>query len=207
MIRFEYSSRARTIHSLMLLATGLAGAALVWNSNSYKAACENRLLQARSDLSVARDNYRRAVDAIGILKTSQQRYRMLRDRGFIGDEPRLLWIETLRNIGQQRHLYNLQYNLQQRQELPIAGEQSAEHFQVYASAMRLDLELAHEADLLRYFSDLDREAPGVYQIRDCTLSTLFGNNEVSLDKANIGASCNLAWFTVKATDDSAGDSP
>jgi hypothetical protein len=191
------------------LAAGLAGAALVWNSNSYKVACENRLLQARSDLSVARDSYRRAIDADDILKTSQQRYRLLRDRGFIGDEPRLLWIEALRNIGQQRHLYNLQYNLQQRQELPIADGESTEHYRVYESVMHLDLDLAHEVDLLRYFSALDRDPPGVYQLRDCTLSTLFGSNEVSLDKANISASCNLAWFTVKTADDAGttGDSP
>ena len=49
--------------------------------------------------------------------------------------------------------------------------ENTEYYQVYVSPMQLNLELAHEVDLLRYFRDLDKDRPGVYQLRGCTLST------------------------------------
>ena len=197
MSAFEYLAKALKGHAMVLLVVALGSAAALWASDSYKAARETGLLQARSDLSTVRENYRQAVDASDILKTSQQHYRQLQQQGFIGDEPRLLWIEALRNTGHAHHLYSLQYNLRRRQAMQLAEFENAEHYQLYVSPMQLDLELAHEVDLLRYFADLGVDQPGVYQLRGCTLSTLFTNGEVSLDKPNIKASCDMAWYTAK----------
>lgn len=207
MNQFEFLGKVIKGHALILLATALLSAAALWTSNAYKSARETRLLQARSELSATRENYRQAVDAGDIMKTSQQQYRQLQQRGFVGDEPRLLWIESLRSTGHAHHLYSLQYNLHQRHALQLADFENAEHYQLYVSQMQLNLELAHEVDLIRYFADLDRDRPGVYQLRGCTLSTLFTNGDISLDKPNIKASCDMAWYTVKpvAADDQSED--
>jgi len=194
---FEADTQALKRPALMLMMVAVIAAAVLWSSQHYKATRVAALQQSRANLSMARDNYRQAVEADSILRTSQQRYRQLRQRGFVGDEPRLLWIESLRTTGREHHLYNLQYNLHQRQPVQLTGLESAEHYQLYTSTMQLQLDLAHEVDLLRYFNDLGQRRPAVYQLRGCTLKPLFGNDAIALDKANVGANCELRWYTVK----------
>jgi hypothetical protein len=197
MTRLECDYRALKRPFVVLLITALAGTALLWSSNAWLSVHRNRLQQSRASLFDAREEYRQAVEAQTILKTAQQRYMQLEQRGFIGDEPRLLWIEALRDNGRRHHLYTLQYNLKQRQALQLTDEDSA-HYQVYGSFMQLDIELAHEIDLLRYFTDLERERPAVWQLRGCTLSSMIEGGRIAFDKANVKASCELAWYTVKA---------
>lgn len=197
MNRFECDRKALKRPGIVLLATLLACAVLVWSSNVYLSARKVRLQQANADLINVRDEYRQAVEAGTVIRTSQQRYIQLEQRGFIGEEPRLLWIEALRDSGRKHHLYTLQYNLKQREPLQLAGFEGNEHYQVYGSLMQLDIELAHEVDLLRYFSDLERDRPGIWQLRGCALSSVSPDSKITFNKANVKASCELAWYTVK----------
>ena len=197
MSRFELDTTALKRPAVILLVVASIAAALLWSSDYYRTARAANLQQARSSLDAAREEYRLAVEADGILKTSQQRYRQLQQRGFVGDEQRLLWIESLRNTGQEHHLYNLQYSLSQRQAVQLSGFESTEYYQLFASPMQLQLELAHEVDLLRYFSRLNQKRPAVYQLRGCTIKPLFSDSGIQLDKANVNASCELTWYTVK----------
>jgi hypothetical protein len=203
MNRFECNVNALKTPAIVLLLTLLAGAALVWSSEAYLSAHELRRQQARNALNAVREEFRQAMAAETIISTARQRYRELEQRGFIGDEPRLVWIEALRNSGRKHHLYSLQYDLKQRQPLQLAGLDSSEHYRVYGSFMRLDAELAHEVDLLRYFAELERDRPALWTLRGCSLTSMTQRAAISLDKPNIKASCDLAWFTVKpyAADD------
>ena len=197
MNRFEVDSQVLKRPLIVLALVVLVGTALVWTSVYYKGKRVAALQKARAELGMAQDDYRLAVEADGILQTSHQRYSQLQQRGFVGDEPRLLWVELLRNTGGKHHLYNLQYSLHQRRAAQLEGLESTEHYQLYASTMQLQLELAHEVDLLRYLADLDRQHPAVYQVRGCKLKPLFEGEGVAFDKANVAASCDLLWFTVK----------
>lgn len=163
----------------------------------YSGSRHEKLARERADLNVLRAEYRDAVEAGGILRTSQQRYHDLEQRGFIGDEPRLLWIESLRNSGQSQRLYNLKYNLNQRRPVTLGNGPQTSHYQLFASPMKLHLDLAHEGRLIAFFENLRSERPAVYQLHDCTATPTFGGNNVSFDKANLTADCELAWFTAR----------
>lgn len=197
MRRFECNANALKMPAIVLLLTSLCGAALFWYSEAYLSSHELRRQQTMNDLNRARDEYRKAVDAEAIIRTSRQQYLQLEQRGFVGDEPRLVWVEALRNSGRKQHLYTLQYELKQRQPLRLTGVEDSEHYQVYASFMHLDIELAHEVDLLRYFSELERDRPAIWALRGCSLTSMALSGTVSLDKPNVKASCELAWYTVK----------
>ena len=197
MNRFECNVDALKVPAVILLVTTLASSGLVWLSKAYRVEHETIRQQVMIDLNNARDEYRLAVEAERFLNTSQKRYLQLEQRGFVGDEPRLNWIEALRNSGRNQHLYTLQYDLKQRQPLQLAGPELNQHYRIYGSFMRLDLELAHEVDLLRYFKDLERDRPAVWTLRGCTLSSMALDSRIAFDKPNIKASCELAWYTVK----------
>ena len=166
-------------------------------SSWYADGAHEKLVHARTDLKVLRAEYRDAVEAGGILHTSQQRYHDLEQRGFIGEEPRLLWIESLRNSGQSRRLYSLKYNLQQQQAIKLDGGPVTSHYQLYASTMELHLDLAHEGRLVTFFDSLRAERPAVFRLQACTLIPRLNEGQVAFDKANISADCDLVWFTAR----------
>jgi ribosomal protein L20 len=201
MAEFEFDRSELKVPVLRLLAVLAVAAALVWLSDSFKTSRQMELERARGELSQVRSEYRLALEAGDIIKSSQQRYRDLQLRNFIGDEPRLLWIESLRNSGAERKLYNVQYSLRRQQPLMLEGFDSTEHYQVYASPMRLHLELAHEADLVRFFASLNKEQPAVYQVRGCNLAPMFDAKGVAMDRANVSVDCELLWFTVNPLSD------
>jgi len=194
---FEFDRQALKRPAQILGLVAFASACLVWYSEVFRAEHEQHLNLARSDLNNVRREYRLSLEAGDIINTSQQRYRQLQQRGFVGEEPRLLWIESLRSASQRKHLYGLQYKLKQQRILHLAGLDSGEHYQLYASPMQIQMDLAHEVDLLRFFSELDRERAAVYELRGCSLSSTFNGSHVDMDKANVTASCDLAWYTVK----------
>ncbi len=178
---------------LVAVVTGLLGGLSTWYTNTQ----HGELLGARGDLNVLRAEYRDAVEAGGILRTSQQRYHDLEQRGFIGDEPRLLWIESLRNSGQTQRLYSLKYNLRQQQPIRMNGGPETSHYQLYASPMQLHLDVAHEGRLVSFFDGLRNERPGVYRLHACTLTPSFSKGQVLFDKPNVSADCDLIWFTAR----------
>jgi len=197
MARFEIHTVELRQPALALLGVLLVSATLIWASDTFRYTRESQLDTARSDLDTVRTNYRRAVEADNILRTSQQRYRELQQRGFIGDEPRLLWIESMRNSGRTNRLYNLQYSLKQQQTLTLSDLDYTEYYQLYTSPMSVQLELTHEVDLIRFFAELDHEKPAIYRLRGCTLKPMFDTDGIAFDKANVSASCKISWYTVK----------
>lgn len=206
MERFECNFPALRVSAIVLVLTAAVAAALIWTSNAYLSRQALQRQQARGELSGVRERYRQALEAQDIIRTSRARYERLRQRGFVGDEPRLIWIEALRNSGRRQHLYSLQYDLRQRQPLQLDDLQDNSHYQVYGSFMHLDMELAHEVDLLRYFQDLEAQHPAVWQLRGCSLSSMALEDRVALDKPNVKARCDLAWYTVRAFGTEEGNS-
>ncbi len=178
---------------LVTVIIGLFGGLSTW----YVTTEHHRLERSRIELNNLRGEYRDAIEAGGIMHTSRQHYNDLQQRGFIGDEPRLLWIESLRNSGKSQQLYNLKYNLRQQQAIRVAGRSKTSHYQLYASPMQLHLDLAHEGRLVSFFDDLRQERPAVYQLHACTLTPNLDEGRIALDKANVSADCDLIWFTVR----------
>jgi len=194
---FEFDRQTLKRPAQLLGFALFASACLIWCGEVFRAEHQQHLNLARSDLNSIRSEYRLAVEAGEIIHTYQQRYQQLQQRGFVGEEPRLLWIESLRSTGQRNHLYSLQYDLRQQRSLHLAGLEGGEHYQLHASHMQVQMELAHEVDLLRFFAELDREKAAVYELRGCSLSSTFNGDQVAMEKANVTASCDLAWYTVK----------
>ncbi len=207
MNRFEIDYVELRRPALALLGVLLVSAILIWASDAFMSSRELQLKNARSGLDAIRSEYRRAVEAGDILRTSQQRYGELQQRGFIGEEPRLIWIESMRNSGRDNRLYNLQYSLKQQQPLTLADFETTEYYQLYTSPMSIQMELSHEVDLIRFFAQLNREQPAIYRLRGCTLKPMFGTEGIALDEGNVSANCELAWYTVKPRSDSTEEDP
>jgi len=170
--------------------------ALIGFSGYYRHDQQAVLDRASAELETQRSQYRLAVEAGDILQTSQQRYADLEQRYFIGDEKRLLWIESLRSSGRKERLYNLRYNLKQQRPV-YSDEDGFGYYEINASSMSLHLELRHEGHLVGFFKQLKQDRAAVYQLQACSLSSRFGEDGIQLENPNIFADCDLVWYTLR----------
>jgi len=126
----------------------------------------------------------------------------LYNKGIIGQERRLSWIETLREAGEFMKLPALRYNIESQSRFIPDFPVNTGSFQIYSSPMKLNLELLHEGDLDRLLETLNSEAPGTYSISNCKLSRA-GTGTVNLEnvtRGNVNAECELRWLNIKKAD-------
>ena len=128
----------------------------------------------------------------------------LYNKGVLGQERRLNWIETLREAGTEIKLPSLKYQISTQVKYQPDYPHNAGSFMLYASTMKLNLDLLHEGDLRKLFERLDKEAEGIYNISKCTFRRA-GSGQVNVEnisKANIVSECDLRWFNIKKSDGS-----
>lgn len=136
-----------------------------------------------------------------IIKNSYPQFAELYNRGIIGRESRLSWLETLRDAGERIKLPELRYKIDSRGEYQPDFPVALGAYQIYASKMELDLGLLHEGDFVALTEILDREAEGLYSVTECSFKRTGPSIHLEPDKANIAAKCELEWFTVNLPGD------
>ncbi len=123
-------------------------------------------------------------------------FRRLYERGLLGGERRLSWLEALRRAGDDIGIKQVSYKLDAQREATPDFNINLGNYQLYASAMSLSLELAHEGDLLRLFDALDRDALGQYTVRRCVIKRSGEVLDLSAENANLNADCTLDWWSI-----------
>lgn len=121
-------------------------------------------------------------------------FNQLQERGIIGDEQRLDWVELLKDLREKHRLFDLRYEIAPQRLLddPLASD-----FAFFASAMRLELKLLHEEDLTRLLDDLRQQAKALVRVRSCRVERLPATADERGDGANLAADCELDWLTVR----------
>lgn len=134
-----------------------------------------------------------------LIKKYYPRFMDLYNKGVIGKEQRLNWIEVLRKAGMQVHLPGLNYQIESQHTYMPSYAVNTGKFSLYSSKMTLTMRLLHEGDLFNLLRILDTNARGIFSLNSCRLSGT-GTIEESADAANINAECDLQWFTIKLAD-------
>ena len=121
----------------------------------------------------------------------------LYNRGVIGEEQRLNWVEVLRNAGARIKLPGLSYSINSQKDYTPPYPITLGTFKLYSSEMTLDIQMLHEGDLFSLLNALNSEARGEYNLTSCNFDK--GNKEIveSPNTPNIRASCELEWYTIK----------
>lgn len=125
------------------------------------------------------------------VKQKSQIFRQLQERGIIGEEQRLEWIELLKDIRTNRRLLDLEYEILPQRLLD--GGNTGE-YSFYASAMKLQIKLLHEEDLDRLLNDLRSQAKALIMVRSCHVWRLPTRSD---EHANLLADCEVDWVTLR----------
>lgn len=127
-------------------------------------------------------------------------YRELRERGVIGIEERLDWVEQIARVRNTRRLLDTQYELSPQKpvdETVLPGGAVAGNHEVMASTMRLRIQLLHEEDLINLLDDLRRAVHAHLLVRECALERAApGAGERGLSP-QLRADCTIDWITLR----------
>lgn len=181
----------------VLLVVALAGAGLLAWTRSLIARDQQSLLAQENQLRDARTRFQRSGDERDLIARYMAPFQELRGRGLIGPESRINWLDALRLANQQARLYGAEYQVGTQQPYAYAQEFNAARLGMAQSLMKLTLQLAHEGELMRFFSLLETQNAGTFDINQCVLDrTIVPGAVASPQQPNLRAECELAWITI-----------
>jgi hypothetical protein len=175
----------------LLVGSGLVGGAYYFNDKLSKELKRNK--------SIFRSISQRYLDVDQeerLLREYFPQFVALYNKGIIGREKRLNWIEALRRSGEEIKLPALRYSIKSQEMFTPDFEINYNGYALYRSDMELNLGLLHEGDLFELLKYIDQTADGAYTISECKFN--MNGNEIRMEKnyANISANCLLHWMTI-----------
>lgn len=191
---------ARIRWSLAFLAVGsFAGFAMTYVSQQVVSRAEASQRQLAAQQRDIRIRLSRANEEEQDMRHRIARYQALLDRGIIGQEERLNWVEQIARIKADRRLLDLQYDLSPQKPVDDAilpGGALAGSYELMASTMHLQMPLLHEYDLLGFLSDLRQAVHAHLLVRDCAIERAAATGEHGLP-AQLRAECTIDWITLR----------
>lgn len=174
----------------------VVGSSLIYSSYYFSNKLELELNQNKSLFQSVSRRYLDVDQEEKLLQEYFPQFVGLYNRGIIGREKRLNWIEALRQSGEKINLPSLRYSINSQEEFVPEFPINYAGYAIYSSSMQLNLGLLHEGDLFELFSFIDKNAEGFYTVSECSLSR--AGSEIVFDKkvANISAACQLEWMTL-----------
>lgn len=193
MIRLEDLRKAGG-SALLALAMALAGAAAVWAST--RLAGDVR--QAHERALVARTEAQRALAGARAeeaeIAAKIDRFRHLVERGAVGTEQRLAWVELIRDARARHQLGAVDYEFSPQRPLdPLIAPPDADQLEAAGSTLRIRMPLLHEGQLIALLDDLALNASAVVRVRECSVTRA----AVAGDAEQLVADCLLDWITFR----------
>lgn len=123
-------------------------------------------------------------------------YRKLEERGIVGEEQRLNWVDALRAANVESQLYGVDYEVGAQTPYTFAQEAYAGSLPVQQSVMKLKLGLLYETDLLNFFRTLAAQNVGIFSVNQCTLQRIAPEVFKPANQPTLRAECDVAWVTI-----------
>ena len=99
-------------------------------------------------------------------------YEQMRQRGVVGEQSRLDWIESIARIKNDRKLFEIRYNFDAQRPLDYPGLVPTSAADFVVSRLRLDMLLLHEGDLMNFLADLQAGIKAHVSVRNCTVARI-----------------------------------
>lgn len=154
---------------VLALALVAAGAGLIYSSGEALRAAQARLGVAQAERRQNAERLARIAEEEREVSAKIDVYKRLKQLNIIGEERRLEWADAINRIRVQRELLDLRFRVE-RQKLLLSAAGKPANVDFFASTMRVELQLLHEEDLLRFLADLRDSGNAYYSVKRCVLS-------------------------------------
>ena len=184
---------------IALGATLLAAFIMVWYSGSVLESAERTRAQRETQLREARLRIQNAGEEKQMIGRYLAAYQALAKAGFVGDEQRINWLDSLRLANEETRIFGVEYDIGAQKPYIYAAEYNPGQLVLQESIMHLKFNLLHEEDLPRFFDALGRYGTGFFTVEQCQMRRL---RPTDLDRSmqvqpNLVSECDLRWLTVK----------
>ncbi len=169
------------------------GVAAVFASSWYLHDAHDHKLQAQQLRDAAYNRYAHVESEKQEIRIFQPQFVVLRDKGLVGEENRLNWVDQIRQIQEQRHLAPLSYEIEPQQLVRLDGRMLLGGYVLRASRMSLHMDLLHEGDLFNFLEDLRQRS--YFAVQECSIKRNGGAQNVP-DAPQLAADCKLNWLTL-----------
>ena len=182
---------------LLILFAGLVSlASLIGFANYYNQQQQKALENQKNQLNTARQHYLASGSEKDIITEYLPKYQKLIDKGFVGEEHRIEWVDELRSQHQQHKLFGIKYNISQQEEYKPTFALNLGGFALHRSVMKLELDMLHEGDILKLIESMAVIDAAPFMLRDCEIVRLNNSTVFNQLIPNLHALCDLDWLTI-----------
>lgn len=177
--------------SVTIILTG----STIWYARQKATDTFQALELQNGKLSQAQQAYLAVADERAAVAKYLPLYRQLVQQGFVGEEQRVEWIDELRDISRQHHLFGINYEIGTQQAFKTQTGTNPNIFLAHRTVMRIGLSLLHEVDLLTVLNVLRTNHDASFMVRSCEIKHVSGveKNQFS---PQLVANCEIDWLTI-----------
>lgn len=166
---------------------------LLWFSFSQLSKQEQMMENTQSDMDYAEEEIGRLNNLVSLFENFNSDYKKYETKGFLNEEQRLSWIETLEKTAGQLRLDNLRYEINPRQTLPNESNGLPANITLFESKLTLESGLVHEGDLIQLISNLSKLKSGLFVVDNCKIQRM--GTTMLASNSNFNAKCSTSWYT------------
>ncbi|MEO5331120.1 MAG: hypothetical protein H7839_03790 [Magnetococcus sp. YQC-5] len=187
---------------LLLLFSLVVDAAMIMGGIYYQDEADDNLAKLKKSIAVLRSQKQQQEDQGHILATIQPQYERLRQQGLVGPEPRMSWVEALKDAEKVLQLPGpIHFKLEpSRPYVPPFPLPTNKDFQLFASRMEVTVGLLHEGDLLEWIEFMEQKQVGLFHFKQCKLQGV-GKELQEEQKLKVGINlqgfCVMDWFNLR----------
>lgn len=177
---------------IVLIISLLSSTALFSTGRAILAKQQASMNQTQAQRGDAITKRRQAETDKQEIHDYQPKFVSLRERGFIGEERRLDWMEHIKHIRESRKLLPITYEISAQQVFQVDPEVTLGDLELRGSKMKLQMDLLHEGDLLNFLDDLKHK--GFYAVKECKVKRAGQAPESA--HLPLAAECDIYWLTL-----------
>jgi hypothetical protein len=173
---------------LLAAGAGLVAAMFKWTDGAKKDNVQAQQLRAEAIGKLSRAQEEEKEISLNIIQ-----YRALADKGVIGEERRLDWIERIAAIKTTHRLYDIHYEIAEQRRL----DNPASETELMMSKMVLTMPLLDEEDLFGLLRDMRAANRDYFQVKSCSITRAAVLTDRRVLAPTLNATCELDFYTIR----------
>ncbi len=184
--------------ALIIFIVAITVSAAIGVSGYYfRASMQQEYRSAQANFNQISSRYLKVDDQELLISNYYPAFLELYQRGVIGGERRLDWLESLQEVTDNLEIPDLRYEIESQQQNDPGWPVNTGRYEIYSSNMKINMDMLHEVDLLRLIDRLEQRNTGLFSVSDCELNRRTADINLAADSPNVTASCNLKWYSLR----------
>lgn len=182
---------------VIAIVLAAAGIAVVVTSKQFLERTRVEHKSALAERQAIQDKLSRATEEEREIREKLVDYRRLLARGVIGDERRLEWVETIGQIKNEHKLFEIKYQIEPQRTLELPGITPNAEVEFRVSALKVEMQLLHEGDLMVFLDGLRRSLKSHVLVRSCSLQRIDRSGSDRGVAPRLRADCTIDLVTIR----------